>query len=208
MKRRVTILSLMALVLVLGVAIAALRNADHSWAGGMVLATPLLLGVALIGALCGEPRSRDRRLGFAILGGAYFALVFLGVSEPNLGRLPTTRVLAYIHQQVAPPQTFTVNIVGPKSDLVPATLAGGGYDTAPVIPVEMPASSSTTAAVSVPATHNYWNRLLPGAANYEPFSVVGHCLFALLAGALGAAIAEWFRKRRERAEPANLAPAS
>ena len=34
MKRRLTILSLMGLVLVLGVAIAALRNADDYWGAG------------------------------------------------------------------------------------------------------------------------------------------------------------------------------
>ncbi len=102
MKRRLTILSLMGLVLVLGVAIAALRNADDYWAGGMILATPFLLGVALIAALCGEERSRARRLGFTILGGGYFALAFLGLSEPYRTLLPTSRLLAYVHQQVAP----------------------------------------------------------------------------------------------------------
>src|SRR5262249_61336937 len=63
--RRFTILSLMGLILVLALAIAALRNATDSWAGGMLLATPLLLSVALVGTSCGEGRSRARRLGFA-----------------------------------------------------------------------------------------------------------------------------------------------
>ena len=67
----------------------------------MILATPFLLGVALIAALCGEERSRVSRLGFAILGGGYFVLAFLGLSEPNLITLPTSRLLAYVHQQVA-----------------------------------------------------------------------------------------------------------
>ena len=56
--RRFTILSLMGLVLVLALAIAALRNANDSWAGGLLLATPLLLCSALIGASCGQRRSR------------------------------------------------------------------------------------------------------------------------------------------------------
>ena len=55
--KRLTILSLMGLILVLAVAVAALRNADVYWASGMILATPMLFGVALIGALCGGERS-------------------------------------------------------------------------------------------------------------------------------------------------------
>ena len=48
--RRFTIIGLMALVLGMAVAIAALRNADDYWAGGFILATALLIGVAALGA--------------------------------------------------------------------------------------------------------------------------------------------------------------
>ena len=43
--------------------------------------------------------------------------------------------------------------------------------------------------------------MLPGAANYEAFSVVGHCQFALLAGLLGMVIARRYQARQERAGP-------
>ena len=46
--RRFTILGLMGLVLGLAIAIAALRNADDHWAGGLLLATALLIGVAAL----------------------------------------------------------------------------------------------------------------------------------------------------------------
>jgi hypothetical protein len=49
------------------------------------------------------------------------------------------------------------------------------------------------------AVSGRWKAVLPGATNYEAFSIVGHCLFALLAGLLGASIAQWFRRRAERA---------
>src|SRR4051794_26136035 len=98
---RFTILGLMGLVLALAVAIAALRNADESWAGGLLLATPLLLSAALVGGLCGAERSRARRLGFAVFGWSYFALAFLGLSDQSLGKLPTTWLLSYVHQRVA-----------------------------------------------------------------------------------------------------------
>jgi hypothetical protein len=40
--------------------------------------------------------------------------------------------------------------------------------------------------------------MFPGAVNYGPFLNIGHCLFALLLGLVGAVIARWFEKRSER----------
>jgi hypothetical protein len=207
--KRFTILSLMGLVLTLALAIAALRNADDDWAGAMILATPLLLCVAAIGAFCGEGRFRDRRLGFAILGGGYFALAFLGLSKENMARLPTARLLAYVHQRVSPPQTFTFTVTG--STAAPANPGSIILTNIRPGPLNLVTTTTTTSATSAPipdpastaVTANRWRSLLPGAANYEAFSIVGHCLFALLAGSLGAMVARWFRRRCERAEQAS-----
>jgi hypothetical protein len=196
--RRFTILSLMGLVLVLALAIAALRNANDHWAGGLLLATPLLLCVALIGASCGQRRSRARRLGFAIFGCAYFALAFIGLSEGNLAKLPTSWLLISIHQRVAPPQAFTYIITGSISGQTGqgTVLLGNGSPG--------PMSNTITATPNArwvaanppgPAFAQGWKAILPGAANYDAFSTVGHCLFALLAGLLGAVIARWFDRR-------------
>jgi len=157
--RRFTILGLMGLVLGLAVAVAALRNADDYWAGGLLLATALLTGVAALGAVYHSGRRRAGRLGFAVFGGGYFALAFLGLSQPNLTRLPTTWLLRYVHEKVAP------------------TSMGNGVWVLP--------------------GPNGWTSMLPGAANYDAFSVVGHCLFALLAGLLGIFIATRYLARQD-----------
>lgn len=198
--RRFSIRSLMAVVVVAAVAVAALRNADDYWASGMILATPTLFGVALIGALCGGERARARRLGFAILGGGYFALALMGPAGRSESRLPTSQLLTYVHQQVVPTVTGTyiINAV--------ATVAGTGTSPAPAtgaaplyVVTSPPAGQGTSSNLVVTGR---WKSLLPGAANYEAFSIVGHCLFALLAGVLGGTVAVWFRRRRERAEAA------
>jgi hypothetical protein len=196
--KRLTILSLMGFILAVGVAIAALRNADDNWAGAMILATPLLLGVTLIGAICGEERSRSRRLGFAILGSAYFSLAFLGLSDQNLARLPTARLLQAIHERVAPPAAFTYTmstwvITGATPATGPATSSVSTPNSASMSFVANPAPSGSESTTVSPSR---WKSLLPGAANREAFSIVGHCLFALLAGLLGSAIAQWFRGRK------------
>jgi hypothetical protein len=54
----------------------------------------------------------------------------------------------------------------------------------------------TTATLSANVPPNRWRAILPGAANYEAFSTIGHCLFALLAGLLGAFVAIRFDKGR------------
>jgi hypothetical protein len=201
--RRFTILSLMGLVLVLALAIAALRNANDYWAGGLLLATPLLLSAALIGASCGEGRSRAPRLGFAVFGGAYFALAFLGLSEGNLAKLPTSWLLMSIHQRVAPPQTFTYIITGTMSGQTgQGTILSGNASPGPITgPITSTITTTPNAQwISAnspgPGVSQGWKAILPGAANYDAFSAVGHCLFALLAGFLGAVIARWFETRR------------
>lgn len=209
MRRRYSILSLMGLILVLAVGIAALRDANDHWAGGLLLATPTALGIALIGGLCGAERKRARRLGFAVLGGSYFALAFLGLNE-NLSKLPTTRLLTYIHQQVAPPQTFTVTFTG----ALPTSINPGTIIMQNIQPGPVPNTTTTTVTsrawlatpANTPAATNRWQAMLPGAANYEAFSAVGHCLFALLAGLLGSVIALRFQKARERNEGASPPP--
>ena len=58
--RRFSIRALMGRVLALAVGLAASCGANEYWAGGLLLATPLLFGIALIGGLCGKVRSRAR----------------------------------------------------------------------------------------------------------------------------------------------------
>jgi hypothetical protein len=206
--RRISIRSLMAFVLAFGVAVAALRNADDDWASGMILATPALFGVALIGAVCGEERSRARRLGFAILGGGYFALAFTGLSHHHMERLPTSRILNYIHQQVVPGMTatFTVTTGGPFVTRGVSAVPNASPATVYVV------TSPAAPPVSTPgiAATGRWSSLLPGAANLESFSTVGHCLFALVAGLVGGTLAVWFRGRREGsgndAAPSSISP--
>lgn len=194
--RRFTILTLMGLVLALAVGLAALRGANDYWAGDLLLATPLLFGVALIGATCGKERSRAGRLGFAVLGGVYFALAFFGLSEGNLGKLPTSCLLRYIHERVAGQQTFSVvfTTTTPPLALTKAAttvnVSGTPYgitNVAGTLNETVDANSQTT---------KRWRAMLPGAANYDAFQSVGHCLFALLAGLLGAVVARRFANRR------------
>jgi hypothetical protein len=59
------------------------------------------------------------------------------------------------------------------------------------------AITSATSAPPAPPSTNRWQTMLPGAANYDQFLRVGHSLFTILAGSLGAMIACHFYRRQE-----------
>lgn len=197
--RRFTILSLMILVLGSAVGIAALRGANEPWASGLLMTTPAVFGLALIGGLCGKERSRPARLGFAVLGGGYFALTFLGLSEGNLAKLPTSKLLYFVHERVVGQATYSVVFTAANTNVSNGFVVyQGAQSTSPQgvtsTPGDMTFRLVNTAAS--PATPNPWGSMLPGAANYDAFQTVGHCLFALLAGLMGAVIARRFDKGR------------
>ncbi|MFO0958507.1 MAG: hypothetical protein U0800_13940 [Isosphaeraceae bacterium] len=206
--RRFSILGLMGLVLALAVAMAALRGANDAWAGGLVLGIALLIGLAGLGSIYAEGPRRARRMGFAAFAGGYFALALLGLSEANLARLPTSQVLLWIHQRVAVtgPATFTVvlnnsvtrltQVNAPSPALVMDTIDLAMTPApGPVQPVNF---SFQAMAVDDTTNPNPWQSVFPGAANYAAFNVVGHCLFALLAGVSGSLIAGRMRARQLR----------
>jgi hypothetical protein len=176
--RRFTILSLMGLVLALAVAIAALRNADDYWAGGLLLATALLIGVVTLSAVYHSGRRRAERLGFVVFAGGYFALAFLGLSDQNLAKLPTTWLLTYVHQRVVPPQTFAFTVTGNvPGQIVPGTVLMSNVTPGPLANTVTTTTTSQFAVTGrvIGNTTARWKAILPGAANYEAFSAIGHC---------------------------------
>jgi hypothetical protein len=200
--RRFTILGLMLFILAVAISVTALRNADEYWAGGLILGTALLIATAALGAFYHSGRRRASRLGFTIFAGGYFILAFLGLSDQNLNKLPTSWLLLYVHQRVSPPQTFNLTYAGPPqpprrvatvaSNISPAFVANAATPTPPM-------QITLTAATTVNSSAR-WTALVPGAANYDEFSAVGHCLFALLAGLLGITLARRYEARQERDE--------
>ena len=211
--RRFTILGMMGLVVTIAFCLAALREANDYWAGGLLLATPFLFALALIGALCGGPEKRSVRLGFVVLGGGYFALVFLGLSDLNLRKLPTNMLLEWVHHRVVgPSDTFVLSVAPMISPNGPArALLVQGTLTGSVAPVPRPPPAAILPSPSYfvdldldgsldVAQTGFWSTALPGAARYQAFQAVGHCLFSLVAGLLGVGLAKWTARSRTRGE--------
>ena len=218
--RRISIRALMGAVVVLAVALAALRNANDDWAGGMLLGTALMIGVATIGAFYQAGAKRAARLGFASFAGGYFALVFLGLSEPKLASLPTHRSLTYVHNHVAPTIYISRILTSSGSSVGSGTTVIDPQNTGPTARVypSMTLSQEASGGIKVgskfrigtpPSTTNSaWKAMLPGAANLEAFSTIGHCLYTLIAGLLGAAVALRCESKRDGRSSASPRDAS
>jgi hypothetical protein len=89
--------TLVVLVLILGIAFAALRESNEDWDSGVF---SLVLTVLLLSILLAVHRTERRRafwLGFALFGAAYLCLTLV---PPIETRLITTKALAFIDSKV------------------------------------------------------------------------------------------------------------
>jgi hypothetical protein len=85
---RFPIAGLMLAVLVVAVALAALRNASETWSGVMFLLTCGVLCLAIVGVVCRDGPNRAWWLGFALFGWGYLLLsLWSTVSLPTMALL-------------------------------------------------------------------------------------------------------------------------
>jgi hypothetical protein len=165
----------------------------------MLPLTLAAVGVAVLGGLFSRGEERAWWVGCAFFGGGYLAVAL----SPIQLRLGPTHLLEYVHARAvsSSPATFEISRADGGSVLVRVVAIDGAVSTKAVAnSVYDSTASQDLLATMEPA--NRWRSALPGAANHDPFLLVGHCLFALLAGLVGGTVAVWFWRRRERAEAA------
>jgi hypothetical protein len=101
--RRYTIRSLMALVILAAVGLAALRSANELWAGLMLLVALATIGVTLLGTIISRGRERAWWAGFAFFAGSYLLLAEGPWLSPWLRpQLGTTHLLNELHSRLMP----------------------------------------------------------------------------------------------------------
>jgi hypothetical protein len=77
---RFTLAQVMALVLLLGFALAALRSTDPFWASATFTLTLIVISAGLVGALTRKGRSRTTWVGFAVFA---WACLFIDLLPPR-----------------------------------------------------------------------------------------------------------------------------
>jgi WD40 repeat protein len=177
-KLRFTISSLLAIILVLGVGFAALRESSDLWESGVFTVT---LGILLISILLAVHCHESKRafwLGFAVCGWIYTGLTLVPSIET---RLLTTKALAYLDSKVPgrPLGVFTLRL----------SVANSSVPTNQVQAVAF-SQNGNQLATSNQGVVRLWDvatgKLLNGwSGTTYNFVRIGHSLFALLVGWLG-----------------------
>lgn len=91
---RESMAGLMGLVLIVGLALAALKSDSVAWAGATLLATCAILGLCVVGVACRDKADRPRWLGAALFGWGYFAIAFWLIQDWR--NLPTITLLDFV----------------------------------------------------------------------------------------------------------------
>jgi hypothetical protein len=114
---RFPIAGLMGAVLVIALALAALRNAYETWAGATFMVSCGVLTLAVVGIVCRGDAERAWWLGFALFGWGYLALASLSPAE-----LPTMTLLDAIAARLGVKVRF-----GTFQGMGGGMMGGGGF---------------------------------------------------------------------------------
>lgn len=224
---RFTIRGLIIVIAILGATLAALRSPSLLVANSVF---SLALGSLLIATvnvfISGWDAGRAYWLGFFCVGGAYFAVCFIpGLRESICPRLATEAVLDFAYPFMAPPELPAVPSTG-------ATSAGSGagtMNTAVTMHMMMQGQMmgspggatrwvrTTALADGSQASESRWSVWTEpdrstgvgyqlgtiALVSSEPFRTIGHSMFVLVLGMLGAAYARrrytaWLAREQAR----------
>jgi hypothetical protein len=203
--RRPSIRILMTFVVVTAVGLASLRSADDLWVGIWLLTALAAVGVAVLGATIVHGRERAWWAGFALFCGGYLAIsVGPWLSDTFEPRLGTTHLLRYVHSRISPepelaPGEITAleaehrNLVS-QLQYVRRTTRNANDPFLVAVAKKIPVLEQRLAVAKASPLN-------------RDFRQVGHALFALLAGFVGAVVAGRFYERRQRTETASTSTA-
>lgn len=201
MRPRVTIASLLVVILGSALAFGALRSRTPLWASICFTALVASLGLALLVALRGREPRRSFALGYVVFGSLYWLLAFgLGFSNQARPHLVTSQLLeaAYPHLVRALPvvAAHTVNVSG--------NLNGTATTTISFTSAGSPAGSTNSMGYALsggtPLASGNTFVILPASSleESERFQTIGHAILAILIGLGGGFVAVLlFHKRSE-----------
>jgi hypothetical protein len=191
MKRlRFHIATLLAIVVAVGVALAALREADDLWTGATFSLSVAMLLISVLLAVHRTARCRAFWLGFALFGWAYLALAVIPATE---SRLITTHLLTYIDSKLpARPIVITGQTWGSGDTVI--TGQGWSQSSGPQLPLT---TSPVQGYVGIPNGQAIsFASFGAGSGTSENFVRIGHTILALLSAWLGGVISRHLHTRR------------
>lgn len=183
--KRFTIAALMAVVLVCGVAVAALKNASVVWAGLLLVLTPVLLGFSILASIYRRDGRRAFWLGFALFGCGYMLIWSVPkLWDQGVEQLPTSVLLSYVHASV---NTDESRLGATSLERAGVSISGPPGGPQPVPTNFLAKKGLDLAFIIIPSSR-------------PQFVQIGHCLFALLFALFGAAMGRWLHWSNQMVE--------
>ena len=168
---RFSISGLMGFIAIAAIGIVGLREGTEVWASLTFAVTTIALLMAFASLIYSQGAQRAGWAGFTLFGWIYLVFAFSTWSgeSPGIPSLPTSWLLTTVHNRI---------------HAQPQYIPNPNYTGSPSIPgMLMFQASGASPSILKPGT-TYW------MGNEAHYRQVGHCLLALVFGALGAL---WFR---------------
>ena len=173
-RRRISITGPLAVIVVGAIASVALLPGNEAWASVLFLLTVALLGVSFVAILHRRQEKRAFWQGFALFGCGYLVMAFVPLFPHQTGlELSTSRLLRLTYA------TATASAEDPRDS----------FEIMKAAPVAVAGPQATSESEDRPRSRA---AMVPALGNIKESTIVGHCLFTLLAALIGSAIARWF----------------
>jgi hypothetical protein len=191
-KLRFNIASLLGVILVLGIAFAALRESNDLWESGVFTLTLTALLISIVLAVHRTESRRAFWFGFALFGSTYVALSLMPAIE---SRLITTKSLAYVRSKMFERSLKITKVRHSGNRRLVSTMALESTSQ-PVQNVAFTKDGKQLVTTNK-GTVRVWDvatgRLLGGwSGTTENFVRIGHSLLSLIAAMLGGYLSHHF----------------
>jgi hypothetical protein len=203
--RRFSVRSLMILIVVAAIGLAALRNANPYWAGAMEAVVAVSVATSVTAALALRGKDQIGRAGFAVFSIMYLLITVGSVfSDSFKASFPTAAALRYVQSLVS--DTGITNSQQRRATLATRIQAFGDSSDDQDPAVQRLKDRLVLLDQMIQEEQNArsraarWRSWLPGAVRADDFVLIGHSLFALLSGLIGTVVGRVFYARRERSE--------
>jgi hypothetical protein len=215
-RPRFSIASMLVVIGILGVALAAHRSPSHLWANAVYTFAFGTLLVAIVNAVYGWREQRAFWMGFLLCGGAYFAVYSVpGLRDSVCPRLVTVAILDFLYPHNITPASqqwisSVAGYVGTPGMIVNGT-PGMIIDSSPVAltpfwtttPTVAPPTAVTPWLAWTEPDHTFGVGYQIGSvslASSDSYRQIGHSIFTLLVGIFGGSYARSrYRARAARA---------
>jgi hypothetical protein len=185
-RYRFTLAQSMAIVLLIGVGLAAMHSASVLWSSTVFTLTVAVLSAAILGAMARRGRARMTWVGFALFGWVYLGTTFgLWAAANGVAAPPYVTRLALDYWDSKLWSVHRVETHQSGEELF-------SRPTPPLPPVAAPLNPALAPPPRVPLV------LTPDAFQFRR---IGHCLAAILFGLVGAVSGRLLTPRDEQAIP-------